>query len=77
MMQMGSLALKACSRCGGDVEYASDKFGPYRQCLFCARLEDLDEHGQPLTPPEPIKQAPKRKNKWYRRKELRLAQTAS
>ena len=71
------LALKACSRCGGDVEYAEDRFGSYRQCLQCSRLEDLDEHGQPFTPAEPIKQGPPRENRRYKREQPKVAQTAS
>lgn len=38
---MVTISLKACKRCGGDMSYEVDVYGPFRQCLQCSHLEDL------------------------------------
>lgn len=35
------LALKSCSRCGGDMSWDRDRYGAYRFCLQCGNAIDL------------------------------------
>jgi hypothetical protein len=37
-----ALELGACPRCRGDVAADRDHFGPYRRCLQCGWMEDLE-----------------------------------
>ena len=41
------LHLKTCPRCGGDVHSSRDVYGPYRECLQCGYMVDL-ERSNPL-----------------------------
>ncbi len=35
------IEFKACFRCKGDVKINQDIYGPYRQCLQCGRMQDV------------------------------------
>ena len=35
------IEFKACFRCKGDVKTNQDIYGPYRQCLQCGRMQDV------------------------------------
>jgi tRNA(Ile2) C34 agmatinyltransferase TiaS len=40
MRMYGMIRLKACSRCGGDMNSRADKYGPYMECLQCGHMID-------------------------------------
>ncbi len=37
------LYFKACPRCRGDMHGGSDLYGPYRECLQCGHVIDLEK----------------------------------
>ena len=37
------LYFKACPRCRGDMHGASDMYGPYKECLQCGHVVDLEK----------------------------------
>jgi len=37
------LYLKACPRCKGDLAENVDMYGPYRECLQCGYMVDLED----------------------------------
>ncbi|MGQ9572277.1 MAG: hypothetical protein ACUVV3_03700 [Dehalococcoidia bacterium] len=45
---MMTVRLKGCPRCGGDMTYEVDIYGPFRQCLQCSYLEDLPAEATPV-----------------------------
>ncbi len=43
MPALGTLRLKACPRCKGDVVFERDNWGWYEQCIQCGYLHDLQD----------------------------------
>ncbi len=37
------LLLKACPKCGGDMQVAGDLYGSYVSCLNCGYLKDIED----------------------------------
>ena len=37
------MMLKACTRCGGDLQETQDIYGAYRQCLQCGHTVDVPD----------------------------------
>ncbi len=47
-MQPRTIQLKACPRCEGALVEYSDQYGPYRECLQCGYMRDLQQEPYPL-----------------------------
>jgi len=46
MLALGTLRLKACPRCKGDVVFEQDSWGWYEQCIQCGYLHDLQNEAE-------------------------------
>jgi len=46
MYLLGTLRLKACPRCKGDVVFERDNWGWYAQCIQCGYLRDLQNEDE-------------------------------
>ena len=40
--RMARFYFKACAKCQGDMYLEWDAYGPFRQCLQCGRIVELD-----------------------------------
>lgn len=56
-MQPRTILLKACPRCEGALVEYSDQYGPYRQCLQCGYMRDLEEESFPVGKAVPSKES--------------------
>ncbi|HLF05168.1 MAG TPA: hypothetical protein VI855_08125 [Dehalococcoidia bacterium] len=50
------IKLKACPKCGGDINVAEDIFGKYLNCLQCGYLKDLPAEPKVRRQPVPAGQ---------------------
>lgn len=37
------MLLRACPRCGGDLQATEDLYGPFHQCIQCGHIQDLPD----------------------------------
>ena len=55
-MTPAAIIQRPCPRCQGTLTYERDRYGPYIQCLRCARIIDLVVQKKPdldVKPPTP------------------------
>ena len=43
------MLLKACTRCGGDLQETQDMYGAYHACLQCGNVIDIPDAQLPST----------------------------
>lgn len=51
---------KTCPKCTGDVDVIQDHFGPYKMCLQCGWVQDIDK--TPSEDTHPVRPKVKKQN---------------